>query len=487
MKLKISKLIKKINNSKLLKLIYNSKLYKTKFGKPIFIILLLLISASTIIPFINMNKSDLDKTNTTQNILNLKEEKAVETYNIKLEDLNDEIDILGQIIFYEKINISSKVTGRLEKLKIQEGQKVKKRQILAEVERLPLLLNLKQQKSELKIAQKSYELTKAKYQNALKSVEIKLKSINKAKVSVYDKKITYENMNRTLKNKQKLFEIGGISVSDLESIKAKHTSLKTEYLHAKSDLQIQMVGYRDQDIISEGYKVPKDKKKRLEIIKKINTKIERAELSASLAKIDQAKKSLESTNIMLRETYIRSPIDGIIASKNMEAGEMIKADSTIGVVIDISKVFVSFNISERDLINIKQNQKVNFSVDALDNKSFTGTIKRITPFLDAKTRTAEVKAEVNNTDKSLLPGMFARAKIMLGKRKDKIIVPISALIKKTGSDGEVFILKKKIIFKHKIKLGKEYKTSIEVTKGLLPGDIIISKGTSLVYAGLKVE
>lgn len=418
---------------------------------------------------------------------NLTENNGVEFLTVEKKDIVDEIEVMGQIIFYEKINISSKVTGRLQKLYVREGTRVTRGQLIAEVERLPLQIQLKQQRAELDIARKTFELTKSKYENAVKSVEIKLKTIEKAKADLEDKKVSHENMNRILKNKMILFKAGGVSESDLESLKAQHKTSYTRYMLAKSDLEIQKVGYRDEDIIAEGYSVPKSRKARTALIKKINTKIERAELEASRSKIKHAMQSIESTKILIQETYIRSPINGVVASKNMEAGEMIKEDSVIATLVNIDRVFIAMNVNEKEIKRIKNGQAVIFTVDAIGNENFKASIDRITPVLDQKTRTIEIKAVMDNPGKRLLPGMFARAHIQCGTLENKISVPLSSLIKREEDAGLLYIVKKGLIFKQKVKLGAEFKNCIEIIEGIQPGDIIIAAGVNLVYPGMKIE
>lgn len=411
----------------------------------------------------------------------------IEYHTVELRDISEEIEILGQVVFHEKVNISSKVNGRLEKICIQEGNRVSRGQLLAAIERLPLEINLKRQLAELEIARRSCDLSRARYEKALKSIAIELKTVEKARAQLEDRRVSYENMDRILKNRMVLFRAGGISESDMESLKAEHKTSHTQYLLAQSDLEIRKIGFRDRDIIAEGYRVPGDREARVRIIKHINTKVERAELEAAKSRVIQVEKDVESTRILLSETLIRSPINGVVASRNMEAGEMVKEDSIIATLVDIARVFIAMNVNERDIEKIKLGQSVIFTVDALEDKSFKGRTSRITPVLDVKTRTVEVKAIVNNPGNHLLPGMFARARIVIGTKEKKLLVPITSLVKKEGDTAELYLVKKDIIFKQRVKLGDEYKSCLEIVRGLHPGDIIVSKGTNLVYPGMERE
>jgi RND family efflux transporter MFP subunit len=143
--------------------------------------------------------------------------------------------------------------------------------------------------------------------------------------------------------------------------------------------------------------------------------------------------------------------------------------------MDISKVFVSLNISEKDAKNLREGQPVTFTADAFGEEVFTGTIARITPMLDSKTRTFEVKALLPNPGMKLLPGMFARAKIIFEKKSRAILIPPEALIAKKEDECEVLLVKKNIAIRQKIKIGKEFSGKLEVLSGLSAGDVIVSK------------
>jgi multidrug efflux pump subunit AcrA (membrane-fusion protein) len=404
------------------------------------------------------------------------------------KEVQDTIQVLGQIVFKEKVNISSKVNGRLSRIYIKEGKRVAKGDLIAEIERLPFEITLKQQQSELEIAKKALELSEAKYSDALKGIEIKFKTIKKAKADLNDKKVSYENMNNVLKNKTALFKAGGISNTELEGIKTQHTTLKTKYELAESDYEIQLVGYRDLDIQNEGIKIPANADEKVKIFKIINTKIEKAEVESARSRVKQAQSSLLSTELLLKETYIRSPITGVVAVKNMEGGEMVKDDSVISTVMDISTVFISMNLNEKDITKVKAGQKVRFSVDAFDaDKFFSGSVDTISPVLDTKTRSVEVKAAVQNSNSALLPGMFARAVIDTGKSIKGILVPKGAIVPHEDGRSEIYLVKNGIVVKENVVTGSEYGEEIQIMEGVKEGDKVVVGGLNSVYQGMKIE
>lgn len=412
----------------------------------------------------------------------------ISTLVVEDREVAENIQVSGQIVFREKVNISAKVRGRLSRIYVREGQHVNKGELIAEIERMPLEISLQQQKSELDIAVKALELADARYRDALKGVEIKLKSIRKAGADLNDKRVSYENMNKILGNREILFEAGGVSRTELDNIKTEHTTLYTRYKVAEADYEIQQVGYRDQDITAEGFELPETEEERISLLKHINTKIERAELESAESRVKQAENNLKSTKIMLEETYIRSPIRGIAATRNMEAGEMIKEDSIITTIIDISDVYFSMNINESMLNRVSPGQTVFFSADALGSSyDFTGQIETISPVLDTKTRTAEVKAIAGNPDGNLLPGMFVRGIIKTGRKEKGVLIPESAVLNRDDGRSEVYIVKNNIVFRENVVTGNRHNDLVRITEGLSAGDVIITSGLNHIYQGMRVD
>ena len=412
---------------------------------------------------------------------------GIELAEVHRQDLVVEIGALGQIVYHEKVNVSSRVNGRLVRVLVREGDRIARGSLVAEVERLPLELTLREQLAELDIAKRSCDLVKAKYDNALKSVEIRFKQIEKARTDLYDRKVTWQNMKRALDNREALLKAGGISVSEFENFRAQYTSAQSQHANAGADLAIQEVGFRDSDIAASGYAPPKSAHERIRLIQVINTRMEKAELEAAEARIGQVEKMIQSTRLLIAETFVRAPIGGLVAAKSMEAGEMLRADSVIMTIISISNVFLAMSIGEKDARSLKTGQRVTFTADAFPGATFAGRVSRITPLLDQKTRTIEVKALVENPGGRLLPGMFARASIVTDLRRGVISVPASSLLQRSGNAARVYVVKKGIAFPHDVTLGADGGESVEIASGLDAGDIIVTRGANLVRPEMPVN
>ena len=146
-----------------------------------------------------------------------------------------------------------------------------------------------------------------------------------------------------------------------------------------------------------------------------------------------AETQLNRAKINLDYATIRSPIDGIVISKNVEQGQTVAASfnspTLFNLVNDLTKMQVEASIDEADIGQIEVDQKVDFSVDAYPDETFNGVVRqvRLKPVIVSNVVTYTVIIDVPNPDMKLMPGMTATITVMIDNRKDILKVPSRAL------------------------------------------------------------
>jgi RND family efflux transporter MFP subunit len=153
----------------------------------------------------------------------------------------------------------------------------------------------------------------------------------------------------------------------------------------------------------------------------------------SSIKMDQSKLEYESAKSDLDKTNIYAVSNGLMGPKNMDVGSYFNPSETgdkTGIFISVDKVYAEFNIIEKDIPKIALGQRVEVFADAYPGKSFTGSIDRISPVIEGRSRTQTIKVELDNKDNILKPGMFVRSLISTYEKKDALVVPASSLKKK---------------------------------------------------------
>ncbi len=214
------------------------------------------------------------------------------------------------------------------------------------------------------------------------------------------------------------------------------------------------------------------------------------QLERARANYETAKASYE---LILSNTQIRAPFDGIVTEKLMNEGEVFTlmpgAGGGPGIVtlmrIDLVKIRLS--IAEKDFPLIKLNQPAEVQVDAYPDKVFLGKVIQKNPAISSVSRTFIAEVEVPNQGLLLRPGMFARVKIKVGQGQG-VIIPESAIVPLPGSNvNYVFVLKGDTARRRNVTLGRKFDGEVEVLSGVNENEIVVTTGQTKLTDGIKVK
>ena len=193
-------------------------------------------------------------------------------------------------------------------------------------------------------------------------------------------------------------------------------------------------------------------------------------------------------NNLLENTVLRTPISGVITARNYDRGDMFSMGKPIYVVEQITPVKLLVGISESDYTKVKKGGVVSITADALPGKTFNGRINRIYPTMDPGTHTFTTEVVVNNADRVLRPGMYARVTVTFSSNHS-IVVPDNCIVKQQGSGvRSVFVMDSSNTVRNQvITLGKHIEDQYEVLSGLNEGDQVVIKGQASLKDGDKVQ
>jgi RND family efflux transporter MFP subunit len=168
-----------------------------------------------------------------------------------------------------------------------------------------------------------------------------------------------------------------------------------------------------------------------------------AKRNVALAQITQKEAGLRAAEVRLSYTKIYASWEGggagrWVSERYVDEGAMLRANDPIVTVVDIESVVAVIHAIERDYPQIKVGQNAVIRTDAYPERSFAGTIVRISPILKESSRQARVEIKVPNQEGLLAPGMFIRAAIQFEERPDALTVPRTALVRRDGLEG-VFV------------------------------------------------
>lgn len=212
---------------------------------------------------------------------------------------------------------------------------------------------------------------------------------------------------------------------------------------------------------------------------------------ASQQELDNAKMQLDvaQTNLknLTENTFLLSPISGVITERNYDDGDMYSGQKPVLTVMTINPVKILINVSESYYPQIKMGMPINVKFDVFEDQSFQGKVSLIYPTIDERTRTFSVEVKLNNSNNKVRPGMFARVNMEFGKAK-RVVVSDKAIVKQAGSGAKfVYVYADgKVQFKQ-VEVGRRVDADYEILSGLSAGEQIVVAGQAKLVDGSAVN
>jgi multidrug efflux system membrane fusion protein len=342
-----------------------------------------------------------------------------------------EIEVIGNVEAYSTIGVKAQVGGELVKVSFQEGDTVKKGDLLFSIDRRPFDAMVSQAQANL--SRDTAQLSQAKANLAR---DVAAQKYSQAQAARY----------------QNLFKQGIISQDQSEQYTA------------------------DSDSKSEAVKA------------------DQAAIQSSQAAIEADKATLENAQIQLSYTTIRSPIDGRTGNLMVKQGNVVKANDIDLVTINqLSPIYVTFSVPEAQLNDVKKYMtqgkvKVMASPDKDPGaKLETGVLTFVDNAVDMTTGTIKLKGTFPNEDRKLWPGQFVRVIVLLTQRADAVVVPTQAV--QTGQDGVfVYVVKDdSTVATRPVTVGARVDQDVVIEKGLEQGEKVVTEGTLRLVPGSRIR
>jgi cobalt-zinc-cadmium efflux system membrane fusion protein len=177
---------------------------------------------------------------------------------------------------------------------------------------------------------------------------------------------------------------------------------------------------------------------------------------------------------------VLSPLNGVVAERGVVLGETVDPSKVLFKIFDPSVVFVEGDAFEEALPQLKVGQQVRIRLAAYPGEVFAGRIARFSPVIDPQKRTIHLWVEVPNRGGTLKPNLFADMDAVVGGGKEVLAIPSDALITTEGASF-VFVEEDGAFRRADVVLGAKDDRFVEVKRGLLPGDRVVTLGKQEVY------
>jgi HlyD family secretion protein len=304
----------------------------------------------------------------------------IETAAIDTGDINRTVATSGSVRPLITVEVGSQVSGQIKEIFVDFNSPVQKDQLLALLDAQTFESRVLQNKADLRVA--------------TSNVIVQQASIDRAKANLRRARLEYERA-------EPLSKKGTLSISELDTALANFESAKADLTMAEAQL--------------------------------VNAK----------AAQDQRQATLESAEIDLERTKIRSPIDGVVINRAVDQGQTVAASLSSPVLFDIAQdltdIQIEANVDEADIGNVNEGNEVSFNVDAFPDVNFSGQVKqvRLAPNEANNVVTYTVIITARNPGRKLLPGMTAIVEIVTGVGKGVMRVANDAIRFKPAADSEL--------------------------------------------------
>ncbi|MGE3869894.1 MAG: efflux RND transporter periplasmic adaptor subunit, partial [Pseudorhodoplanes sp.] len=201
-------------------------------------------------------------------------------------------------------------------------------------------------------------------------------------------------------------------------------------------------------------------------------------------------------------TQVSAPFDGIVTARLVSVGEYVGANGTptkLATIVQVTPIYVNFNISEQDVLNIRTNiikgrltpeefKKVPVEVGLQTEEGYPhrGTLDYAAPNVDASTGTLAVRGILENADRVLLPGYFVRVRVPL-QSKPSLLVPDVAIGSEQAGRYVLVLNAENVAEQRKVAIGQREGELRVIDSGLKNDDRVIVDGLQRAIPGQKVD
>ncbi len=324
-------------------------------------------------------------------------------------DLIVKISATGIVEPNFQVEVKSKASGEVLKFKFEEGDRVKRGQLLLQLDKSDEIRNVARSKADL--ASATAQLNKAKTAHLSQKTRYQT-SLQSARSRVEAAEANLKEAENKLQRQRDLFQK---KFTSRESLQAAETSFKVNQenlIQARSDLQAARDTVHDIEV-------------------------KKHEIDLAQVEVQRANITLAEARERLDETEIFAPISGVLIEKLVEEGQIISSGisnvsggTTLANLADLSRLFIIADVDETDIGSVKIGQLVKITADAYPGKEFQGKVQRISPKgkVENSITIFKVKIETLGKSKSILkPMMTANVDIISEELKDVLYLPREAL------------------------------------------------------------
>lgn len=348
--------------------------------------------------------------------------------------LQRRVDLVGTLLSPDQAKVSSEVAGVVRQVLVELGQEVKPNQILVRLEPRELALASERAESALRQTEAQLGITRPGGEPPPDS-EI---------ASVRTATATRDDVRSQLARASDLVEKGLLPHVELENSQTRMKVAEAAYQAALDNVHSLKASLQDRR-----------------------------------ASYDLAQKKLN-------DAVIRTPVAGSIAERFVQPGEFIRENTQVVTVVQMNPLKLKTAVQERYANLIRPGLAVQFRVESFPGVDFAGKVAYVSPSVDQGTRTFPVEVLVDNADRRLKPGFFAKGTISTHQDDNVLAIPDEAVSTLAGA-STVYIIDQGKVRRQSVSLGVHLDKSVEIVEGLKGDEILAASNLGQLSNGVPVE
>ncbi len=197
-------------------------------------------------------------------------------------------------------------------------------------------------------------------------------------------------------------------------------------------------------------------------------------------------RELEKTRRIKKSLHIHSPFSGMVMKVGAREGQYVTPTTELYMLADLSNIWVYVDIYENEMPWVTIGDTALMEVAAIPGEVFTGKVTYIYPYMEAKTRTNQVRLEFDNRDLRLKPEMFTNVTVKASPQVDAVLVPSEAIVR-SGVRDQVFVVREPGKFEPRIvTLGVSAEGMTQIISGVKPGEEVVTSSQFLIDSESKL-
>lgn len=240
-----------------------------------------------------------------------------------------------------------------------------------------------------------------------------------------------------------------------------------------------------------------DLRRQQELVQRGNTP--RSSFDAAVAQRDSNAAEVERIRALIAQKVILAPFPGRLGIRQVDVGQFVSAGDTLVTLQRLDPIYVDFPVPEQNIEQLAIGQRVEVKVDAFPQHTFVGKLAFIDARVDQETRNLLVRAELDNPDSRLLPGMFASVTVLQDQSEEVVTVPRTAISYSLYGDS-VYVVKEPEggaeqagpdsvveLDRRFVRVGRTRGDRVSVVEGLKAGERVVTAGQNKLYPGQKAR